>query len=190
MARRLQAIGPGRRRGLSNASDRPVREPTAALNGRFSGPGASATSWDDARGNLDAAELFWIATVRADGRPHMTPLVAVWLDDALHFCTGEREQKAINLRDNQNVILMTGCIQWDGGMDVVGEGRAVRNSDQHTLEQLADAWTHNWDGHWDYEPVPEGFKGHENESVVVYTVRPDKVFAFARGNFSQTRHTF
>jgi len=167
-----------------------VTEPTTTLNALFSAPGATATSWDDARRTLETAELFWIATVRADGRPHMTPLVAVWLDDVLHFCTGESEQKATNLRENQNVILMTGCNQWDGGMDVVVEGRAVPITDQSTLTRLAEAWTHKWDGRWDYEPGPEGFKSDENESVLVFTVRPDKVFAFAKGNFSHTRHTF
>jgi hypothetical protein len=46
---------------------------------------------------LESAELFWIRAARSDGRAHLTPLVAVWLDDALYFCTGEKEQKYINL---------------------------------------------------------------------------------------------
>jgi len=120
----------------------------------------------------------------------MTPLVAIWQDDALHFCTGETEQKAANLRCNENVILMTGCDQWDGGMDVVVEGRAVRVTDQPTLQSLAVAWAHKWDGRWAYEPGPEGFHSDASEYVLVFAVRPDKVFAFAKGNFSHTRHTF
>ena len=75
-------------------------------------------------------------------------------------------------------------------MDVVVEGRAVRVTDQDTLRRLAEAWTHKWDGSWVYEPGPEGFKGNQNDDVVVFTVRPDKVLAFAKGDFSQTRHTF
>ncbi len=164
--------------------------PTTTLNEECSEPGASATSWVDARTSLESAELFWIATVRADGRPHMTPLVAVWLDDALHFCTGETEQKAANLRGNQNVILLTGSNQWDVGMDVVVEGQAVRVTDRRTLERLAEAWGHKWDGRWDYEPGDDGFKGRGTERVEVFSVRPDKVFAFAKGNFSHTRHAF
>jgi nitroimidazol reductase NimA-like FMN-containing flavoprotein (pyridoxamine 5'-phosphate oxidase superfamily) len=167
-----------------------VTEPTTTLDERFSAPGATATSWDDARRTLETAELFWIATVRVDGRPHMTPLVAVWLDDMLHFCTGESEQKAANLRDNQNVILMTGCNQWDGGVDIVVEGRAVRVTDLSTLERLAEAWTHKWDGSWEYEPGPGGFKNDQDEIVLVFALRPDKVIAFAKGNFSHTRHAF
>jgi general stress protein 26 len=167
-----------------------MTEPTTTLNAEFSDQGASATSWDDARRALETAELSWIATVRADGRPHMTPLVTVWLDDVLHFCTGPHEQKAVNLRDNQNVVLMTGCNRWDGGVDVVVEGRAVRVTDRSTLERLAEAWTHRWDGRWTFEPGPEGFTGGGTETVWVYAVPPDQAFAFAKGEFSQTRHTF
>jgi len=32
--------------------------------------------------------LCWVVTGRPDGRPHVTPLVAVWADGAIHFHTG------------------------------------------------------------------------------------------------------
>src|SRR5215469_10979186 len=115
-----------------------MTSPATDLHAGFSDPAAQPTSWDDTRQVLEDAQLAWITTVRADGRPHMTPLVAVWLDDALYFCTGESEQKAVNLRGNQNVILMTGCNQWDGGLDVVVEGQALRITDRGTLERLAE----------------------------------------------------
>jgi Pyridoxamine 5'-phosphate oxidase len=59
--------------------------PRTELDTRFSGPGAQPTSWKDTLEAIEQAEIFWISTVRADGRPHVTPLVAVWLDGALHF---------------------------------------------------------------------------------------------------------
>ena len=70
---------------------------------RFSDPNAGATGWDETRRALDEAELFWITTVRPDGRPHVTPLVAVWVDGTLYFCTGDTEQKAVNLTANPHV---------------------------------------------------------------------------------------
>jgi nitroimidazol reductase NimA-like FMN-containing flavoprotein (pyridoxamine 5'-phosphate oxidase superfamily) len=173
--------------GLPRREEWIMTTPTTKLDEIFSDPGATATSWEDTRKALEGAELFWIATVRADGRPHMTPLVAVWLDDALHFCTGDVEQKAVNLRSNQNVILMTGCNRWDGGLDVVVEGQAVRVTDRSTLERLAAAWARKWDGRWEYEADDNGFKGN---GVLVFAVRPARVFAFAKGNFSHTRHLF
>ena len=120
-----------------------MKEPTTTLDSRFSDPNAVATDWKETRHILESAQLFWICTVRADGRPHLTPLVAVWLDGAVHFCTGATEQKAINLRSNPHVILLTGCNQWDKGIDVVVEGDAVQVTDNEALERLARAWTTN-----------------------------------------------
>jgi hypothetical protein len=54
-------------------------EPVAELDERFSDPGAKATPWAKAREVLETAQLSWVTTVRADGRPHVTPPVAVWL---------------------------------------------------------------------------------------------------------------
>lgn len=35
-------------------------------------------------------EMFWLSTVRRDGRPHVTPLPTVWLDGRLHLrCAGQ-----------------------------------------------------------------------------------------------------
>ncbi|MGH8924034.1 MAG: pyridoxamine 5'-phosphate oxidase family protein [Acidimicrobiia bacterium] len=95
---------------------------------------------------MEAAELSWITTVRADGRPHVTPLVAVFLGEAAYFCTGPGEQKADNLRTKSNVILTTGCNGWQEGLDVIVEGEAVRVVDDSRLRQLAEAWKTKWDG--------------------------------------------
>ena len=58
------------------------------LDTRFSDRDAIATDWEETRRVLEEAELFWISTVGADGRPHVTPLVAVCLDDVMYFATG------------------------------------------------------------------------------------------------------
>jgi hypothetical protein len=46
-------------------------EPVTKIDLRFSDPNAVATGWDETRRVLETAELFWISTVRADGRPHV-----------------------------------------------------------------------------------------------------------------------
>lgn len=160
------------------------------LDERFSDPDASATQWDDARSVLETAQLSWISTVRADGRPHVTPLVAVWLDGALHFTTGPDEQKAVNIAGNPNVILTTGCNHWDEGLDVVVEGAAVRVTDDATLQQLASAWATKWDGQWKFDASEGGFHHDAGGLALVFSVRPTKVLAFAKGSFSHTRHLF
>lgn len=161
------------------------------LDSRFSEPGAEATSWEQAERALDDAQLFWISTVRRDGRPHVTPLVAVWDRGALYFCTGPEEQKALNLAANPELALTTGCNGWEGGLDVVVEGAAERVTDQATLERLAHEWTQKWDGSWKFEAVAEGFRHEGDEGIAhVFAVRPRKVLAFGKGPFSHTRHVF
>src|SRR5512133_1606924 len=128
-----------------------MNQPITKLDTRFSDPDAVATEWDDTRRVLETAELFWISTVRTDGRPHVTPLVAVWLDDALHFCTGAAEQKGRNLESNRHVVITTGCNTWDRGLDVMVEGDAVRVTDDATLQRLARTWAEKWEGQWKFD---------------------------------------
>jgi general stress protein 26 len=168
-----------------------MASPVTEIDARFSDPGTVATGWDETRHVLETAELSWICTVRADGRPHLTPLVAVWLDGALYFSTGITEQKFINLSGNPNVLLMTGCNKWDEGLDVVVEGEAVRVTDNSTLRRLAEKWTTKWDGRWEWEVHSFGFRhAGGKEDIHVFSVTPSKVLAFAKGDFSHTRHRF
>jgi general stress protein 26 len=168
-----------------------MSSPRTILDARFSDAGSRATGWDQAREVLETAELFWISTVRADGRPHVTPLVAVWTEDRLHFCTGPDEQKALNLKHHPHVVLTTGCNTWDRGLDVMVEGEAVQVTDQATLRRLAEAWTTKWDGRWRFEAGADRFLHPDGENAaLVFAVAPDKVLSFGKGEFTHTSHRF
>ena len=165
--------------------------PRTRLDERFSEPGTQATDWGRTREALEQAELFWLTTVRADGRPHVTPLVAAWSQERLYFCTGPEEQKARNLQHNAHVVLTTGCNDWRSGLDVMVEGEAVRVTDEAELRRLADAWTGKWDGRWRFEAREEGFVHEGGEGrALVFAVAPDKVLAFGKGEFTHTTHRF
>ena len=166
-----------------------MNTPVTDIDARFSDPGTTATGWEETRRALETAELFWISTVRADGRPHVTPLVAVWLDGAIHFSTGAAEQKAVNLRANPHVTLTTGGHRWDAGLDVMVEGDAVQTTDDQMLERLAAGWAAKWDGRWQFV-VRDGRFHHGSGEALVFSVTPAKVLAFRKGNFSHTRHRF
>jgi general stress protein 26 len=168
-----------------------MREPQTKLDERFSDPGANATPWAAAREVLETAQLSWVTTVRADGRPHVTPLVAVWLDDVVYFTTGPEEQKAVNLAANSHVALITGCNRWDKGLDVMVEGEAERVTDRAILDRLAVVWATKWNGEWQFEVVDGGFANPDpnvDRPVLVFAVTPVKVFAFGKGEYSQTRY--
>jgi nitroimidazol reductase NimA-like FMN-containing flavoprotein (pyridoxamine 5'-phosphate oxidase superfamily) len=164
-------------------------EPTTEQDIRFGDPQSPPTSWADARKVVERAELFWIATVRPDGRPHVTPLPAVWHDERLHFCTGPDEQKAVNIAANPKVALTTGSNRWKEGLDVVVEGEAARVTDDAELRTLADLWRTKYQGDWDFT-VDDGMFHHDGGSAIVFEVAPAKILAFAKGQFAQTRYRF
>ncbi len=138
-------------------------------------------------GVIEGAELFWISTVRADGRPHVTPLPAVWRDGALHFCTGASEQKGVNLGHNAHCTLTTGNNAWKTGLDVVIEGEAHRVTDDVRLAELAEAWESKYDGDWHFDVANGAFQGTGGEALV-FEVIPTKILAFSKGDFAQTRY--
>jgi nitroimidazol reductase NimA-like FMN-containing flavoprotein (pyridoxamine 5'-phosphate oxidase superfamily) len=167
-----------------------MNAPVTNLDQRYSDSDAVATGWIQTREVLETAELFWISTVRADGRPHVTPLVAVWVDDAIYFHTGAAEQKAANLRTNPHVVLTTGCNGWDGGVDVVVEGDAVQVTDEDVLRRLAEAWATKWDGRWQLG-VRDGCFHANSSTSQVFSVTPTKIYAHAKGDpFGATTHRF
>jgi nitroimidazol reductase NimA-like FMN-containing flavoprotein (pyridoxamine 5'-phosphate oxidase superfamily) len=164
--------------------------PETRLDPRYSSPDASATGWERARELIEQAELFWISTVRPDGRPHVTPLIAVWLDDALYFCTGAEERKARNLAENPSCVLTTGRNDLADGLDVVVEGEAVNVRDDDRLRRLADAWVSKYGEEWRFE-VRDGAFHHEAGRALVFEVTPATAFGFGKGSeFSQTRWHF
>lgn len=165
------------------------QEPMAELDARYSSDGATPTGWAEARGRLESAQLYWLSTVRPDGRPHVTPLLSVWLDGALYFCTGPSERKARNLAHNPHCILVTGCNALDEGLDLVVEGDAAKVSDDATLRRTADAYESKYGSDWHFEVRDGAFLGPGGQALV-YEVAPSTVFGFGKGEFSQTRWRF
>jgi nitroimidazol reductase NimA-like FMN-containing flavoprotein (pyridoxamine 5'-phosphate oxidase superfamily) len=169
-----------------------MSEPITTLDLRYSVPDPIATDWETTRRALETAQVFWLSTIRPDGRPHVTPVVAVWLDGAMHVLTGGGRQKAINLRSSPHVALMTGCNHWEEGLDVVVEGDAVRVFDHDQLERLAQAWATKWDGRYQFVVREGGLSRSGAQDVfLVYSITPARVYAFTRGHGgSHTRHQF
>lgn len=165
-------------------------EPVPDLDPRFSGPDATPTPWSQVLDLLESAELFWISTVRANGAPHVTPLPAVWFNDALHFSTGAAEQKGVNLARNASCILTTGNNAWKTGLDVIVEGRAERVVDDEQLRQLAALWFSKYDGDWDYEVRDHAFHHDGGGEALVFRVVATKILAFSKGDFAQTAYRF
>jgi len=152
--------------------------PTAELDTPYSSPDAAATDWARAQSVLTDAAIYWLSTVRSDGRPHVTPVIAVWRDGAIHFCTGPDEQKSHNLATNSNVVVTTGKNEW-AGLDVVVEGSAERVTDDGALRDLAAAWEDKYGKDWHFD-VADGAFRHDADRADVFTVVPAKAYAYDR----------
>jgi general stress protein 26 len=162
------------------------------IDPRYGDPSATPPPWPDIERLLTGAQLYWIVTVRTDGRPHAVPLVGVWHDGAFAFCTGAEEQKQRNLDANPSVAVTTGSTGaggWSTGTDVVVEGTAVRVTDQARLRELAALWKSKLD--WDFTVGDGEFRDPDGRHGLVFGVTPTKVLSFGKGEpFSQTRYRF
>jgi F420H(2)-dependent biliverdin reductase len=72
----------------------------------------------------------WLASVRADGRPHLAPVWFVAVRDRIWIGTGARSVRVGNLATNSSVALSFE----DGDAPLVAEGTAV----VHATERPAD----------------------------------------------------
>ncbi|MCA1219954.1 pyridoxamine 5'-phosphate oxidase family protein [Streptomyces sp. 8L] len=170
--------------------------PRGVLDARYGEPEARAPDWRYAVRLLDEAQVFWLTTLRAGGAgPHVTPLLAVWSEDALHFCTGAGEQKARNLAADRRVALTTGANALHAGCDLVVEGEAVRVTDAARLRHLAAAWEAKYGAEWRFDvredAAGDGVFGGEHGNVArVFAVAPVRAYGFGKAPYSQTRWTF
>lgn len=167
-----------------------INEPVTELDAGFSSAEASAMDWAEGRRRIEEAELFWISTVRPDGRPHVTPLISVWVDGAAYFCTGAQERKAKNLAQNSNCILTTGSNLLKEGLDIVIEGEAERVSDEAKLTQIAATYESKYGSEWRFEVRDGAFHHGESSVALVFEVAPVAIFGFGKGEYSQTRWSF
>lgn len=167
-----------------------VMNPETELQRPYSDDAAEPALWATGREHLDTAEVYWISTVRADGRPHVTPMIGIWLDEALHFCTGPDEQKARNLERNSQCVITTtdGCNSMTSGFDVIVEGNTRRVSDTAMLQRLADAYATKYG--WTFTVQDEKFL-QEGVEALVFAVAPVKAFGYGReGTYTATRWRF
>jgi nitroimidazol reductase NimA-like FMN-containing flavoprotein (pyridoxamine 5'-phosphate oxidase superfamily) len=151
-----------------------TNDPVATVDDRYSMAGAPAVPWPEARRALEGAGTYSLSTVRSDGRPHVTTLIAMWHGDALYFSAGPAEQKCRNLSTNPHCILATGCNHLDDGLDVVVEGEAVQVTDGARLGVLSTAWGEKYGSDWQ-------LTGSVEDPDLVFELTPVTAFGFRKG---------
>ena len=146
------------------------------------GPEEDLATWPVALDRLENASTYWLATVRQDGRPHVMPVWAVWLDNALWLSTSERSVKGRNLeREPRCTVTLDAA-----GMQIVVEGAARRVSDAASLQRFADAYAPKYE--WPVTVVDGAVTFEDGAEGNVYAVLAETVFALSDdGSFTSTR---
>jgi Pyridoxamine 5'-phosphate oxidase len=150
------------------------------------------TPWPRARAILEEARAtYWLATVRANGAPHVRPVLAVWVDGGLFFCAGPSTRKA------KNLVLDARCVVTveEEPLDLVVEGRAVKVRDAATVGRVADAYAKVYG--WRVAVRDGAFHDTEGAAIAgpspydVYEVTPTVAFGFGTDEpFVPTRWRF
>ena len=104
------------------------------------GEEAWTTSWEVARDRLANPEeqrTSWLATTRPDGRPHLMPVIAFWIDGALHIVAGEGTRKARNLAADGRCVIATSSTTLPS-LDIVVEGRADPLAEEDAVRHITE----------------------------------------------------
>ena len=157
---------------LSPNPEPPVRTcPTTA----FPSKPTAFFSWNHVSERMKAARNYWIGATRPDGRPHVTPVWGVWLDDTFYFGAGRNSRKARNLAANPAIV-----VHLESGDDVVIlEGLAERLTamDPALYERIAAGYAAKYAG---FRPNPP------SKQEPLFAVHPQVVFAWLESDFVRT----
>ena len=155
----------------------------------ITGDGTTVFPWQEARTRLAEENFYWLATVHPDGRPHVRPVLAVWVGDALHTSTNPTARKGRNLTLEPRCALTART----EGMDLVLEGKAARVVDEAALRQIGEAYMakYGWpvtvrDGAFE---APYGAPTAGPPPYEVYAVSPEVVFGFGTDDELAPRST-
>ena len=141
--------------------------------------------WSESKGILEKASTYLLATVRPDGRPHVTPLWGVWLNDALYFATSEESRKGKNMAVNPRCAVSVS----HGDLNLVVEGRVSIVRDEAQLQKVLESYTPKYDLPM---VVRDGGVYMDNgDGGAVYVLEPEVGFSFTEeGGFAATRWRF
>ncbi|MEX2029390.1 MAG: pyridoxamine 5'-phosphate oxidase family protein [Anaerolineales bacterium] len=82
--------------------------------------GRGLLPWSSAAEGLARSRRYWFASSQPKGRPHLTPIWGLWLEDGFFFSTARSSRKSRNLRYNPLCFVSTE----ENSEAVILEGRA------------------------------------------------------------------
>lgn len=165
-----------------------MREPTAVSRPHMPGypiqpadEGTGLLPWSWAVERLTNSVDYWLATIHADGRPHVTPVWAIWMEDRLLFSSGLQSAKARNLLRDPRCSVTNDV----GTEPVVLDGTAERVTDPDTIGRFAAAINTKYDQDIELDFYDPGHNG-------MFAITPHTAIGMIEDDFggSPTRWRF
>jgi Pyridoxamine 5'-phosphate oxidase len=152
--------------------------------------GAAPIDWDQA-GRLFAAERsYWVATTGDDGRPHLRPMLAVWVDERIYSTTNPAARKGRDLASRPSAALAARA----PAMDIVIEGPIAWIQDRQQLRRIGQAYQDKYE--WPVTvtddnafTAPYGAPTAGGPPYRVYELTPAVAYAFGTGDNLAERST-
>ena len=133
--------------------------------------------WSHAVERLERAQNYWLATMRPDGRPHVTPIWGVWVEEALYFDGLPATRWGRNMATNPAI-----AVHLESGDDVVILEGEVEDTvtDAELTGRIVEAWQNKY-GRLAPDPGGRG----------IFRLRPRTARAWSSATFEDaTRWSF
>jgi general stress protein 26 len=136
-------------------------------------------AWADVERTLEGASVYWLASTRPDGRPHVVPRDGTWLDGGLYYGGSPETVHHRNISQNPSVVVHIG----DGQEAIIVEGEVViEEPTKEMASRLSDA---------SFAKYPQ--YGRMDPSIYlggVSVLRPRRVLAWTSFTENATRFRF
>ena len=155
--------------------------PGYGIAGPTEGRGLLPWSWAEER--LTKSHDYWVATVRADGRPHLMPVWAIWDSEreCLWFTSSVGSRKVLNVAADPRCVLATE----DAGNPVIVEGVGEIVRDPESIARVIALMNAKYETDYTIESLDPAVNS-------CFVVRPRWAFGIMHGDFagSPTRWEF
>lgn len=152
--------------------------------------GAVPIDWAETARLFAAERWYWVATTGDEGRPHLRPMLAVYLDERVYSTTSPAARKGRDLA-RRPLAALAGRAP---AIDIVIEGRVTWIDDRQVLERVGEAYRdkYGWpvtvtaDGAFD---APYGAPTAGPPPYRVYELTPTVAYAFGTDDSLGERST-
>jgi nitroimidazol reductase NimA-like FMN-containing flavoprotein (pyridoxamine 5'-phosphate oxidase superfamily) len=142
----------------------------------------SYVDWDWVVSQLTEAKNYWLCSVRPDGRPHVIPCWAVFVDGRIYYDGSPETRHNQNIEANPNM-----SIHLENGTEAVmleGKARPAGKPSRELGKKLSQAYKEKYK-EFDYAPAANSW-----DEGGLYVFTPHQCIAWTKFNENPTKFLF